>query len=88
MAAIVLLLNLQTKLCNFQIQVILQAEEGLKELDAGINELKKRVDKLQIDQPSVQELSKIQVSFMSSILDMSDYIKGISMLLFAVRKAL
>lgn len=88
MAAIVLLLNLQTKLCNFQIQVILQAEEGLKELDAGINELKKRVDKLQIDQPSVQELSKIQVSFMSSILDMSGYIKGISMLLFAVRKAL
>lgn len=88
MAAIVLLLNLQTKLCNFQIQVILQAEEGLKELDAGINELKKRVDKLQIDQPSVQELSKIQVSFMSSIPDMSGYIKGISMLLFAVRKAL
>ncbi|XP_010123998.1 PREDICTED: LOW QUALITY PROTEIN: nesprin-1-like, partial [Chlamydotis macqueenii] len=43
-----------------QMQVILQAEEGLKELDAGIHELKKRVDKLQIDQPSVQELSKIQ----------------------------
>ncbi|XP_049657213.1 nesprin-1 isoform X17 [Accipiter gentilis] len=43
-----------------QMQVILQAEEGLKELDAGINELKKRVDKLQIDQSSVQELSKIQ----------------------------
>ncbi|KAJ7400746.1 hypothetical protein BTVI_102513 [Pitangus sulphuratus] len=43
-----------------QMQVILQAEEGLKELDAGINELKKRIDKLQIDQPSVQELSKIQ----------------------------
>uniref|UniRef100_A0A8D0EHF6 Uncharacterized protein n=1 Tax=Strix occidentalis caurina TaxID=311401 RepID=A0A8D0EHF6_STROC len=43
-----------------QIQVILQAEEGLKELDAGISELKKRVDKLEIDQPSVQELSKIQ----------------------------
>uniref|UniRef100_A0A8B9PAT5 KASH domain-containing protein n=1 Tax=Apteryx owenii TaxID=8824 RepID=A0A8B9PAT5_APTOW len=43
-----------------QIQVILQAEEGLKELDAGINELKKRADKLQIDQPSVQELSKLQ----------------------------
>ncbi|KFQ93584.1 Nesprin-1, partial [Nipponia nippon] len=43
-----------------QMQVILQAEEGLKELDTGINELKKRVDKLQIDQPSVQELSKIQ----------------------------
>ncbi|XP_059684163.1 nesprin-1-like [Gavia stellata] len=43
-----------------QMQVILQAEEGLKELDTGINELKKRVDKLQIDQHSVQELSKIQ----------------------------
>ncbi|KAM4679142.1 nesprin-1 isoform 5-T6 [Amazona ochrocephala] len=43
-----------------QMQVILEAEEGLKELDAGINELKKRVEKLQIDQPSVQELSKIQ----------------------------
>ncbi|KAM6126873.1 nesprin-1-like [Pterocles gutturalis] len=43
-----------------QMQVILQAEEGLKELDAGISELKKRVDTLQIDQPSVQELSKIQ----------------------------
>ncbi|NXF38127.1 SYNE1 protein, partial [Nyctibius bracteatus] len=43
-----------------QMQVILQAEEGLKELDTEINELKKRVDMLQIDQPSVQELSKIQ----------------------------
>ncbi|KAM6272871.1 nesprin-1 isoform 2-T2 [Spheniscus humboldti] len=43
-----------------QMQVILQAEEGLKELDTGINELKKHVDKLQIDQPSLQELSKIQ----------------------------
>ncbi|XP_009867463.1 PREDICTED: nesprin-1, partial [Apaloderma vittatum] len=43
-----------------QMQVILEAEEGLKELDAGISELKKRADKLQIDQPSVQELSKIQ----------------------------
>ncbi|NXT73431.1 SYNE1 protein, partial [Zapornia atra] len=43
-----------------QMQVILQAEEDLKELDNGINELKKRVDKLQIEQPSVQELSKIQ----------------------------
>lgn len=71
MAAIVLLLKLQTKLCNFQIQVILQAEEGLKELDAGINELKKRVDKLQIDQPSVQELSKIQVWFLSTVLVIS-----------------
>lgn len=52
-------------------QVILQAEEGLKELDAGINELKKRIDKIQIDQPSAQELSKIQVWFISSILDPS-----------------
>lgn len=52
-------------------QVLLQAEEGLKELDAGISELKKRIDKLQIDQPSVQEMSKIQVWFISSILDLS-----------------
>lgn len=87
MAATVLLLNLQTKRCNFQIQVILQAEEGLKELDAGINELKKRVDKLQIDQSSVQELSKIQVLFVSSILDLSAEIKDINMLLFSVHKA-
>ncbi|XP_033368639.1 nesprin-1 isoform X3 [Parus major] len=43
-----------------QMQVILHAEEGLKELDAGISDLKKRIDKLQIDQPSIQELSKIQ----------------------------
>lgn len=68
---LLLLLKLQTKQCNFLIQVILQAEEGLKELDAGINELKKRIDKLQIDQPSVQELSKIQVWFITSILDLS-----------------
>lgn len=70
-----------------QMQVILQAEEGLKELDTGINELKKQVDKLQIDQPSVQELSKIQVWFLSSILDLSGDIKGMSMLLFIVHKA-
>lgn len=69
--ATLVLLKLQTKQCNFHIQVILQAEEGLKELDAGINELKKRIDKLQIDQPSVQELSKIQVWFIISILDLS-----------------
>uniref|UniRef100_A0A8C8SFJ9 Spectrin repeat containing nuclear envelope protein 1 n=1 Tax=Pelusios castaneus TaxID=367368 RepID=A0A8C8SFJ9_9SAUR len=43
-----------------QIQAILQAEDGLKELDAGISKLKKRGDKLQIDQPSMQELSKLQ----------------------------
>lgn len=65
------LLKLKAKQCNFHIQVILQAEEGLKELDAGINELKKRIDKLQIDQPTVQELSKIQVWFISSIPDLS-----------------
>ncbi|XP_068533204.1 nesprin-1 isoform X9 [Anas acuta] len=46
-----------------QMQVILQAEEGLKELDAGISELKKRVEKLQIDQPAVQELSKLQDTY-------------------------
>lgn len=66
-----MLLKLRTKQCNFHIQVILQAEEGLKELDAGINELKKRIDKLQIDQPSVQELAKIQVWFIIFILDLS-----------------
>ncbi|KAF6364671.1 hypothetical protein mRhiFer1_009806 [Rhinolophus ferrumequinum] len=43
-----------------QIQAIQQAEDGLKELDAGIIELKKRADKLQIEQPSMQELSKLQ----------------------------
>ncbi|XP_032194599.1 nesprin-1 isoform X17 [Mustela erminea] len=39
---------------------IQEAEDGLKELDAGIIELKKRGDKLQIEQPSMQELSKLQ----------------------------
>ncbi|KAM7172376.1 nesprin-1 isoform 3-T4 [Macrochelys suwanniensis] len=43
-----------------QMQAILQAEDGLKELDAGISKLKKCGDKLQIDQPSMQELSKLQ----------------------------
>nr|XP_020142857.1 nesprin-1 isoform X3 [Microcebus murinus] len=43
-----------------QIEAIQQAEEGLKELDAGIIELKRRGDKLQIEQPSMQELSKLQ----------------------------
>uniref|UniRef100_G1PXZ0 Uncharacterized protein n=1 Tax=Myotis lucifugus TaxID=59463 RepID=G1PXZ0_MYOLU len=40
-----------------QIEAIQQAEDGLKELDAGIAELKKRGDKLQIEQPALQELS-------------------------------
>uniref|UniRef100_A0A8C2RZJ2 Uncharacterized protein n=1 Tax=Capra hircus TaxID=9925 RepID=A0A8C2RZJ2_CAPHI len=43
-----------------QIEAIQQAEDGLKELDAGIIELKRRADKLQIEQPSMQELSKLQ----------------------------
>ncbi|XP_037675695.1 nesprin-1 isoform X12 [Choloepus didactylus] len=43
-----------------QIEAIQQAEDGLKELDAGIIELKKQGDKLQIEQPSMQELSKLQ----------------------------
>uniref|UniRef100_A0A8C0GKZ6 Uncharacterized protein n=1 Tax=Chelonoidis abingdonii TaxID=106734 RepID=A0A8C0GKZ6_CHEAB len=43
-----------------QMKAILQAEDGLKELDAGISKLKKHGDKLQIDQPSMQELSKLQ----------------------------
>lgn len=88
MAVTVLSLNPKIKWCHLQyIQVILQAEEGLKELDAGINELKKRVEKLQIDQPSVQELSKIQVWIITSILDLSGDTKAISMFLFIVHKA-
>ncbi|XP_038195664.1 nesprin-1 isoform X2 [Arvicola amphibius] len=43
-----------------QIQAIQQAEEGLKELDGGIAELKRRGDKLQVEQPTLQELSKLQ----------------------------
>ncbi|XP_077205606.1 nesprin-1 isoform X11 [Paroedura picta] len=43
-----------------QMQAIQQAEDGLKELDGAITELKKCGDKLQIDQPSMQELSKLQ----------------------------
>ncbi|KAM6459267.1 nesprin-1-like [Liasis olivaceus] len=43
-----------------QIQAIEQVEHGLKELDGGITELKKRGDKLQIDQSFMQELSKLQ----------------------------
>ncbi|KAM8787975.1 nesprin-1-like isoform 3-T3 [Rhynchonycteris naso] len=43
-----------------QMEAIQQAEDGLKELDAGIAELKKRGDKLQVEQPSLQELSKLQ----------------------------
>ncbi|XP_049759928.1 nesprin-1 isoform X14 [Elephas maximus indicus] len=43
-----------------QIEAIQQAEDGLKELDAGITELKRRGDKLQIEQPSLQELSRLQ----------------------------
>lgn len=60
----------------------MQAEESLKELDAGISELKKSVDKLQIDQPSVQELSKLQVRFISSILELYGVMKGISIFPF------
>ncbi|XP_052606910.1 nesprin-1 isoform X17 [Peromyscus californicus insignis] len=43
-----------------QIQAIQQAEEGLRELDGGISELKRRADKLQVEQPALQELSKLQ----------------------------
>ena len=60
----------------------MQAEESLKELDAGINELKKSVDKLQIDQPSAQELSKLQVRFISFTLELYVYMKGISIFSF------
>ncbi|XP_045150652.1 nesprin-1 [Echinops telfairi] len=43
-----------------QIEEIQRAEDGLKELDAGIIELKRRGDKLQIEHPFMQELSKLQ----------------------------
>ncbi|KAJ1153130.1 hypothetical protein NDU88_005893, partial [Pleurodeles waltl] len=43
-----------------QIQAILEAEESMKELDVGINDLKQRGEKLQIDQSSMQELSRFQ----------------------------
>ncbi|XP_055471872.1 nesprin-1 isoform X4 [Psammomys obesus] len=43
-----------------QIQAIQQAEEGLRELEGGISELKRRGDKLQVEQPALQELSKLQ----------------------------
>lgn len=59
----------------------------MKELDAGINELKKRVEKLQIDQPAVQELSKLQVRFISSTLELASDMRVVSMLLFVVHKA-
>ncbi|XP_044527655.1 nesprin-1 isoform X1 [Gracilinanus agilis] len=54
------LANVMEKPAAEQIEAIQQAEDGLKELDASIIELKRRGDKLQIDQPSVQELSKLQ----------------------------
>lgn len=44
-------------------QAIQQAEEGLRELEGGISELKRRGDKLQVEQPALQELSKLQVAF-------------------------
>uniref|UniRef100_A0A8D2CRP8 Uncharacterized protein n=1 Tax=Sciurus vulgaris TaxID=55149 RepID=A0A8D2CRP8_SCIVU len=43
-----------------QIEAVRQAEEGLKELDAGITELKRRGDKLQMEQASLQDFSKLQ----------------------------
>ncbi|XP_076782867.1 nesprin-1 isoform X4 [Arvicanthis niloticus] len=43
-----------------QMQAIQQAEEGLRELDGGISELKRRADKLQVEQSALQELSKLQ----------------------------
>ncbi|XP_074043952.1 nesprin-1 isoform X5 [Macrotis lagotis] len=54
------LANVVEKPAAEQMEAIQQAEDGLKELDASIIELKRRGDKLQIDQPSVQELSKLQ----------------------------
>lgn len=46
-----------------QMQAILQAEDSLKELDIEITELKKCGDQLQVDQQSVQELSKLQDTY-------------------------
>ncbi|KAM4866179.1 nesprin-1 isoform 1-T1 [Thomomys bottae] len=43
-----------------QIEAIQQAEEGLKELDVGITELKRRGDKLQVEPPALQELTRLQ----------------------------
>ncbi|XP_021076993.1 nesprin-1 isoform X10 [Mus pahari] len=43
-----------------QMQAIQQAEEGLRELEGGISELKRRADKLQVEQSALQELSKLQ----------------------------
>lgn len=42
-------------------QAIQQAEEGLRDLEGGISELKRWADKLQVEQSAVQELSKLQV---------------------------
>ncbi|XP_073413788.1 nesprin-1 isoform X2 [Dendrobates tinctorius] len=46
-----------------QMQAIIQAEDSLKELDTEIAELKKCGDKLQVDQQSMQELSKLQDTY-------------------------
>ncbi|XP_008851649.1 nesprin-1, partial [Nannospalax galili] len=54
------LANVFEKPVGEQIQAVQQAEEGLKELDAGITELKRRGDKLQVEQAALQELSKLQ----------------------------
>lgn len=43
-----------------QMQAIQQAEEGLRDLEGGISELKRWADKLQVEQSAVQELSKLQ----------------------------
>ncbi|XP_075718991.1 nesprin-1 isoform X3 [Rhinoderma darwinii] len=46
-----------------QMQAIMHAEDSLKELDTEITELKKCGEKLQVDQQSMQELSKLQDTY-------------------------
>ncbi|XP_063773938.1 nesprin-1 isoform X14 [Pseudophryne corroboree] len=61
-----------------QMQAILQAEDSLKELDTEINELKKCGDKLQVDQPSMQELSKLQDTYDELIMIISSRRTGLN----------
>ncbi|XP_038626046.1 nesprin-1 isoform X2 [Tachyglossus aculeatus] len=61
-----------------QIEAIQQAEDGLKELDAVIVELKRRGDKLQVDQPSTQELSKLQDTYDELIMTIGSRRSGLN----------
>nr|KAF6462350.1 hypothetical protein HJG59_011373 [Molossus molossus] len=50
-----------------QIEAIQQAEDGLKELDAGITGLKQRADKLQTEPPALQQLQDMYDELMLTI---------------------